>query len=155
QVLYPKSAGLDVHKKTVVVAVITRHDPKDSPIFQTQTFGTMTRDLLELGDWLQERGITHVVMESTGEYWKPVYNLLEDQFTLVVVNAHHVKHVPGRKTDQNDAQWLAQLMTYGLLAASFVPPMGQRELREMTRARATMVKERTALVNRLHKTLES
>jgi len=115
----------------------------------------MTRDLLDLGDWFQARGITHVAMESTGEYWKPVYTLLEDQFVLSVVNAHHVKHVPGRKTDHNDAQWLCQLMTYGLLSASFVPPAGQRELREMTRTRATMVKERTALINRLHRTLES
>ncbi len=155
EVLFPHSAGLDVHKKTVVAAVIIGHDAKNHPLFAVKTFGTMTRDLLELGDWLREHGITHVTMESTGEYWKPVYTLLEDQFTLLVVNAHHVKHVPGRKTDQNDAMWLCQLMTYGLLTASFVPPLGQRELREMTRARATMVKERTALLNRLHRTLES
>ncbi len=155
QVLYPQSAGLDVHKKTVVAAVIIGHDAKGDPLFETKTFATMTRDLLELGDWLQEHGITHVAMESTGEYWKPVYTLLEDQFVLVVVNAHHVKHVPGRKTDHNDAMWLCQLMTHGLLSASFVPPAGQRELREMTRARATMVKERVALLNRLHRTLES
>ena len=82
----------------------------------------MTGNLLELSDWLTEAGITHVAMESTGEYWKPVYNILEDLFTLLVVNAQHVKHVPGRKTDQNDAQWLAQLMTFGLLKASFIPP---------------------------------
>ena len=155
EVLFPHSAGLDVHKKSVVAAVIVGHNAKNHPLFEVKTFGTMTRDLLELGDWLGERGITHVTMESTGEYWKPVYTLLEEQFTLLVVNAHHVKHVPGRKTDQNDAMWLCQLMTYGLLTASFVPPAGQRELREMTRARATMVKERTALINRLHRTLES
>jgi transposase len=94
-------------------------------------------------------------MESTGEYWKPVYNILEEQFELLVVNAHHVKHVPGRKTDVNDAQWLSTLMQQGLLSKSFLPPQGQRELREMTRARAGMVRERTNLVNRLHKTLES
>ena len=102
----------------------------------------MTRDLLQLADWLQEQGVTHVAMESTGEYWKPVYNILEDLFTLFVVNAHHAKNVPGRKTDENDLQWLTQLMTYGLLAKSFIPPQGQRELREMTRARASMVRER-------------
>ena len=95
----------------------------------------MTRDLLALADWLAEHHITHVAMESTGEYWKPVYNLLEDQFTLLVVNAQHVKHVPGRKTDMKDAQWLCKLLTHGLLSPSFIPPQGQRELRELTRAR--------------------
>lgn len=156
QVLFPHSAGLDVHKKTVVAAIPTGElDDQGNDVFERQTFATMTRDLLALGDWLKERGVTHVAMESTGEYWKPVYNILEDQFALLVVNAHHVKHVPGRKTDMKDAEWLAKLMTYGLLKASFIPPEGQRELREMTRARAAMVKERTNLVNRLQKTLES
>jgi transposase len=155
QVRFPHSAGLDVHKKTVVAAVITGQDEAGEPLFDTKTFGTMTADLLALSDWLLERAITHVAMESTGESWKPVYNLLEDPFDLLVVNAHHVKHVPGRKTDQNDAQWLTQLLTYGLLSASFVPPPGQRELREMTRARSAMVKQRTTLINRLQKTLES
>ena len=155
QVLFPHSVGLDVHKKTVVAAYITGQDELGNFVFATRTFGTMTGNLLELSDWLAEAGITHVAMESTGEYWKPVYNILEDLFTLLVVNAQHVKHVPGRKTDQNDAQWLAQLMTFGLLKASFIPPEGQRELREMNRARAAMVKERIALVNRLQKTLES
>jgi transposase len=155
QVLYPHSAGLDVHKKTVVAAYIRGYDEHGDEVYATQTFETMTRDLLAMADWLVEQGITHVAMESTGEYWKPVYNLLEDQFTLLVVNAHHVKHVPGRKTDQNDAQWLAKLMTHGLLSASFIPPPGQRELREMTRARSAMVRERTNLLNRLQKSLES
>jgi transposase len=155
QVLYPHSAGLDVHKKTVVAAYVRDYDAQGNEVYDTKTFDTMTRDLLALADWLQERGILQVAMESTGEYWKPVYNLLEDQFTLLVVNAHHVKHVPGRKTDVNDAQWLAKLLTHGLLTASFIPPAGQRELREMTRARAAMVKERTNLFNRVHKTLES
>lgn len=155
QVQFPNSAGLDVHKKSVVVAYITGQDQVGSFTFQTRTFGTMTADLLEMSDWLQEAGITDVAMESTGEFWKPVYNILEDQFTLLVVNARHVKHVPGRKTDLNDAQWLCQLMSHGLLRASFIPPEGQRELREMTRARASMVKHKSALVNRVHKTLES
>ena len=155
QVLFPHSAGLDVHKKTVVAAYISGSDEQGNLSFVSRTFGTMTADLLEMSDWLQAAGISHIAMESTGEYWKPVYNILEDLLELLVVNASHVKHVPGRKTDQNDAQWLCQLMTFGLLKASFIPPEGQRELREMTRARATMVKERTALVNRLQKTLES
>lgn len=155
QVHYPHSAGLDVHKASVVANVITGRDAKGNEVYEGKRFATMTRDLLELADWLQERGVTHVAMESTGEYWKPVYNILEDLFTLFVVNAHHAKNVPGRKTDENDSQWLAKLMTYGLLSASFIPPQGQRELREMTRARAGMVKERTNLTNRLQKTLES
>ena len=155
QTLYPHSAGLDVHKKTVVAAYITGQDDKGNDVFERQTFATMTRDLLALADWLHQRGVTHVALESTGEYWKPVYNILEDQFTLLVVNAHHVKHVPGRKTDMKDAEWLCKLMTHGLLSASFIPPQGQRELRELTRARSAMVRERTNLVNRLHKTLEA
>lgn len=155
QAIYPNSAGLDVHKKTVVAAYISGYDERGEEIYEAKTFGTMTRDVLALADWLAEHGLTHVAMESTGEYWKPVYNLLEDQFTVFVVNAYHVKHVPGRKTDVNDAQWLSKLMTHGLLAASFVPPPGQRELRELTRARTGMVRERTNLINRLHKALES
>ena len=155
QVRFPHSAGLDVHKASVVANIITGQDEKGNHVYEGKRFGTMTRDLLQLADWLQERGITHVAMESTGEYWKPVYNLLEDIFTIFVVNARHAKNVPGRKTDENDSQWLTQLMTYGLLAASFIPPQGQRELREMTRARASMVRERVNLANRLQKTLES
>lgn len=155
QTLYPHSAGLDVHKRTVVAAYISGQDDKGNDVFERQTFATMTHDLLALADWLTERGLTHVALESTGEYWKPVYNILEDQFTLLVVNAHHVKHVPGRKTDMKDAEWLCKLMTHGLLTASFIPPQGQRELRELTRARSAMVRERTNLVNRLHKTLEA
>ena len=155
QVRFPHAAGLDVHKASVVANVITGQDEKGNPTYEGKRFGTMTRDLLQLADWLQERGVTHVAMESTGEYWKPVFNILEDLFTIFVVNAHHAKNVPGRKTDENDSQWLTQLMTLGLLAASFIPPQGQRELREMTRARASMVRERVNLSNRLQKTLES
>jgi transposase len=155
QVRFPHSAGLDVHKASVVANVITGRDEKGNEVYQGKRFGTMTRDLLQLADWLQEHGVTHVAMESTGEYWKPVYNILEDLCTIFVANAHHVKNVPGRKTDENDAQWLTQIMTYGLVAKSFVPPQGQRELREMTRARASMVRERANLSNRLQKTLES
>lgn len=155
QVRFPHAAGLDVHKASVVANVITGRDEKGNHTYEGKRFGTMTRDLLQLADWLQEHGVTHVAMESTGEYWKPVFNILEDLFTIFVVNAHHAKNVPGRKTDENDSQWLTQLMTYGLLAASFIPPQGQRDLREMTRARASMVRERINLSNRLQKTLES
>ena len=155
QVHYPHSAGLDVHKASIVANIVTGQDDKGNDVYEGKRFATMTRDLLQLADWLQERGVTHVALESTGEYWKPVYNILEDLFTVLVVNPHHVKNVPGRKTDENDSPWLAKLMTYGLLSASFIPPPGHRELREMTRARAGMLKERVNLSNRLQKTLES
>jgi transposase len=155
QVRFPDSAGLDVHKASVVANVIIGYDEKGEEIYEGKRFGTMTCDLLQLADWLQEHRVTHVAIESTGEYWKPVYNILEDLFTAFVVNSHHAKNVPGRKTDDNDSQWLTKLMTFGLLSASFVPPQGQRELREMTRARSSMVRERVNLANRLQKTLES
>jgi transposase len=109
----------------------------------------MTRELLALADWLAEAGITHIAMESTGEYWKPVYNLLEGTFTIILVNAAHVKTVPGRKTDKADARWIAKLMRYGLLQASFIPPAGQRDLRDLTRYRVKLVQERAREVNRV------
>lgn len=121
----------------------------------TRTFATMTADLLALCDWLESQGITHVAMESTGEYWKPIYNILEGHFELLVVNAKHVKNVPGRKTDVKDAEWLAQLLHVGLLKASFVPPAGQREMRDLTRHRSTFIRERATLCNRVQKVLES
>jgi transposase len=154
QVLYTHCAGLDVHKKTVVACLIT-------PALQggwqheTRTFGTMTRDLLALSDWLLTAGCTHVAMESTGEYWKPVFNILEAHFAVLLVNAQHIKAVPGRKTDVKDAQWIAELLQHGLLRASFIPPPAQRELRELTRHRSTFVRERATLVNRVQKVLES
>jgi transposase len=114
----------------------------------------MTRDLLTLSDWLQAGEVSHVAMESTGEYWKPVYNLLEGPFELLVVNAAHIKNVPGRKTDAKDAQWIAELLQHGLLKASFVPPPEQRDLRDMTRHRANFIRERATLVNRVQKLLE-
>jgi len=153
-VLYQRCAGLDVHKKTVVAAC--RYlDEHGELVIKTRTFRTMTRDLLSLLDWLIEIGCTHVAMESTGEYWKPVYNILEGHCELLLVNANHVKNVPGRKTDANDAQWIAQLLQAGLLRASFVPPAGQRELRDLTRHRSNFVRERTNFVNRLQKVLET
>ena len=116
--------------------------------------GTMTADLLELADWLEAGGVTHVAMESTGVYWKPIWNLLESRFTLLLVNAGHIKAVPGRKSDVRDAEWIADLLRHGLLRASFVPDRPARELRELTRYRSALVRERTAEVNRLQKTLE-
>lgn len=153
-VVHTHSAGLDVHKKSVVAAIIVP-DSAGGWHKETRTFGTMTADLLTLSDWLTSQNVTHVALESTGEYWKPVFNVLEANFEVLLVNAQHVKAVPGRKTDVNDAQWLAELLKHGLLRASFVPPEGQRDLRELTRYRTTFVWERATLVNRVHKALES
>lgn len=153
-ILYRCVAGLDVHKKTVV-ATRLRVTPEDTVEQETRTFETTTPDLLQLHDWLLAGSITHVAMESTGDYWKPVYNVLEDSFQLLVVNAQHVHHVPGRKTDVQDSEWLAELLLHGLLKASFVPPPPQRALRELTRYRKTVIEERTRLVNRVQKLLES
>jgi transposase len=154
EIVHTHCAGLDVHKKTVVAALIVP-EPKGGLRKETRTFGAMTPDLLALSDWLMEQGVSHVAMESTGEYWKPVFNILEHNFDVLLVNAQHVKAVPGRKTDIKDAEWIAELLRHGLLKASFVPPLGQRELRELTRYRSTFVKERASLVNRLQKVLES
>jgi transposase len=115
----------------------------------------MTKDLLGLGDWLAQEGCTHVAMESTGVYWKPVYNILEGQFELLVVNAQHLKAVPGRKTDVRDAEWIAELLAHGLLRGSFVPPVEVRELRELTRYRSSVVRDRARTINRLQKVLEA
>jgi transposase len=155
-VVFTHCAGLDVHKKTVMACRVTP-DPTGQQadgIMELQEFGTMTRDLLALADWLAAVGITHVAMESTGEYWRPVYNLLEGDFTVFLVNAAHVKQVPGRKTDKADARWLAKLMRYGLLQASFIPPVEQRDLRELTRYRTKLVQERSREVNRVQGVLE-
>jgi transposase len=154
EVVHTHCAGLDVHKKTVVASIIVS-DPKAGLRKETRTFGTMTSDLLTLSDWLMSNGVTHVAMESTGEYWKPVFNILETNFEVLLVNAQHIKAVPGHKTDVKDSEWLAELLRHGLLKASFVPPLGQRELRELTRYRSTFVRERATLVNRVQKVLES
>jgi transposase len=130
--VHPHCAGLDVHKKTVVAAVSVPN-PTGGWHQETRTFATMTSDLLALSDWLTQSSVTHVAMESTGEYWKPVFNILETNFEVVLVNAQHIKAVPGRQTDVNDAEWLADLLKHGLVKASFVPPAGQRDLRELTR----------------------
>lgn len=154
QVLFNRCAGLDVHKATVVACVmVTAAD--GSVTKEIKTFGTMTRDLLQLGDWLRSHQVSHVAMESTGSYWKPVYNLLEGQAELLVVNAQHIKAVPGRKTDVKDAEWIADLLRHGLLRGSFIPPKPQRELRELVRHRANLVGRRAQVVNEVQRTLES
>jgi transposase len=147
-------AGLDVHKKVIVAAIIV-HQADGIWRQERRSFGSMTADLLALSDWLTTQEVTHVAMESTGEFWKPVFNILENNFEVMVVNAQHISKVPGRKTDQSDAEWIAELLQYGLLRASFIPPLGQRELRELTRYRSSFVRERTNLVNRVQKVLES
>jgi transposase len=155
-VVFTHCAGLDVHKKSIT-ACRSVPDPTGQDregVADLERFGTMTRELLALVDWLTEAGITHVAMESTGEYWKPVYNLLEGSFTVLLVNAAHVKNVPGRKTDKADARWLAKLMRYGLLRASFIPPAGQRDLRDLTRYRTKLIQERAREVNRVQGVLE-
>lgn len=146
-------AGLDVHKETVVVTVRRRQE-NGKVQQQTRTFGTMTEQLIDLGDWLQEQGVTHLAMESTGVYWKPIWNLLEDRFQILLVNAQHIKHVPGRKTDVKDSEWIAQLLQCGLLRGSFVPPTPQRELRELTRQRRQLVHSKASVANRIQKVLE-
>ena len=154
QVVYRRCCGLDVHKKTVVACVlITREDGTVER--QLRTFGTMTGDLLALSDWLDRHGVTHVALESTGVYWQPVYNILEAETrTIVLVNAQHIKAVPGRKTDAKDSEWLADLLRHGLLRASFIPPAPIRELRDLTRYRKTLVQERSREASRLQKILE-
>lgn len=153
-VVYTHCAGLDVHKKTVVACVIT---PNDSGGWhkQIRTFSTMTKDLLNLCDWLTTHGCTHVAMESTGEYWRPVFNILEGNFEVMLVNARHIKAVPGRKTDIKDSQWIAELLQHGLLRPSFIPPVEQRDLRDLTRHRTNFTRERVNLVNRVQKVLEA
>jgi len=153
QVIHERCAGLDVHKKTVTACCIyTRPDGRKEQ--ETRTFGTTTPELSELLVWLQEWGCTHAAMESTGEYWRPVWNILEGHLELLLVNARHIKAVPGRKTDVKDAEWLADLLRHGLLRGSFVPPQEQRELRFLTRQRDNLVRERVRVVNRLQKVLE-
>ena len=146
-------AGLDVHQATVAAAV-RAPGSRGARTQVIQTFGTTTPDLLTLRDWLTAHGVTHVAMESTGVYWKPVYYVLEDSFTLLLVNAAHMRNVPGRKTDVADCAWIAQLLECGLLRGSFVPPPPIRELRDLTRYRKTQLQERTREANRLHKVLE-
>ena len=151
--LIERCAGLDVHKATVT-ACVRVPGPRGTPVQQVHTFRTTAAELLALRDWLEVQGVTHVAMESTGVYWKPVYYTLEDRFTCLLVNAAHLKHVPGRKTDVQDAVWIAQVLEHGLLRGSFVPPPPIRELRDLTRYRKALIEDRAREVNRLHKILE-
>jgi transposase len=152
EVLYPRCAGLDVHKETVVAcARVVRGGAVEAPV---RTFPTTTAGLLALADWLSGQGCTHVVLESTGVYWKPVWHLLAGEFELVLANAAHVRHVPGRKSDVSDARWLADLLAHGLVRGSFVPPPAGQELRDLTRTRKQLVRELAQHTLRIAKVLE-
>ncbi|MDZ4129290.1 MAG: IS110 family transposase, partial [Hydrogenophaga sp.] len=151
-VIYPRCAGLDVHKQTVVAcARVAGNGPLQQEV---RTFATTTSGLLELADWLESLGAEHVAMEATGVYWKPVWHVLDGHFELVRANAAQVKNVPGRKTDVNDAMWLADLLAHCLIRASFVPPVAVQELRTLTRTRKQFVRDRSAHVQRIEKVLE-
>ena len=151
--LVERCCGLDVHQETVVACLLVG-TPWAQPTKEVRTFRTMTRDLEALRDWLREAGVTHVGMESTGVYWRPVYSVLEGCFELIVGNARHIRNVPGRKTDVKDSEWIADLVRHGLIAKSFVPPRPLRELRELLRYRRKLVESQAAERNRLLKLLE-
>jgi len=149
QVLHARCCGLDVHKKSITACVIT---PEGKEI---RTFGAMTEEIIDLANWIESKRCTIVAMESTGVYWKPIYNLLElREIEVLVVNAQHIKIVPGRKTDVKDAEWIADLLQHGLVKGSFIPDREQRELRELTRYRRSLIEERAREVNRMQKVLE-
>jgi len=153
EVLYPHCAGLDVHKETVVACV--RHMVNGTVKREVRTFKTTTKELLALSEWLAAEGCTHIAMEATGVYWKPVWHILSDgDFALVLANAVHVKNVPGRKTDVNDATWLADLLAHGLIRGSFVPDQQTQEMRDLLRTRKQLVREASRHIQRLQKTLE-
>ena len=156
QVLYERCCGVDVHQATVVACV---RSPSargaGRRATEVRTFGTTTSELLAFADWLTTCGVTHVAMESTGVYWRPVFNILESQCTVILVNAEHIKAVPGRKTDVRDCEWIAQLLEHGLLRPSFIPPAPIRDLRDLTRHRTILVQQRAHEVNRVRKLLES
>jgi transposase len=148
-----RGCGLDVHRDSVA-ACVRVPGPRGERAQHVRTFGTTAADLLLLRDWLEAHAVTHVAMESTGVYWKPVYYVLEEAFTCLLVNAAHMKQVPGRKTDVLDCIWIAQLLEHGLLRGSFVPPAAIRELRDLTRHRKVLIQERQRAANRLHKLLQ-
>jgi transposase len=148
-IIIDKGCGLDVHKETVVACVMGSGIKKE-----IRTFSAMTGDLLRMKGWLTDLGITHVAMESTGPYWKPVFNILEDSFEVILANARHIKNVPGRKTDVKDSEWICKLLRSGLLTASFVPPQAIRDLRDLTRYRQKLIQAASAEKNRIQKVLE-
>jgi transposase len=152
--LIERCCGLDVHKATVSACVRVTQRSGGEVKQEVRTFATTTPELLALREWLSEQQVTHVAMEATGVYWKPIYYMLEDGFELLLVNPAHFKQVPGRKTDVADSAWLAQLLEHGLLRSSFVPPAPIRELRDLTRYRKSLTEERTRAANRLHKVLQ-
>jgi transposase len=149
ELVVERGCGLDVHKETVVASIGGKGIKKE-----TKIFGTMTNDLIKLKEWLLSEGITHVAMESTGPYWKPVYNILEDSFEVMLVNARHIKNVPGRKTDVKDSEWLCKLLRNGLIRGSFIPPKHIRQLRDLTRYRSKLNNNIASEKNRLQKYLE-
>jgi transposase len=152
--LIERCCGLDVHKATVSACVRVTQRPGGEVKQEVRTFATTSPELLALREWLSEQRVTHVAMEATGVYWKPIYYVLENDFELLLVNPAHFKQVPGRKTDVADCMWLAQLLEHGLLRSSFVPPAPIRELRDLTRYRKSLTEERTRAANRLHKVLQ-
>src|SRR5215468_11399180 len=152
QVLYPRCCGLDVHKATIAACVLLADGhTKQKHLLRCKT---MTHDLLAFAEWLAGFGVAHVAMESTGVYWKPLWNVLEGRFELLLINAQHFKAVPGRKTDMKDCEWLADLLQHGLIRGSFVPPTATRDLRDLNRNRTILVQQRTAISNRIEKLLE-
>src|SRR5207248_6236927 len=153
-VWYPRCAGLDVHKATVVACLLLTA-PSGKVSREVRTFATTTTGLQALANWLASHGVTHVAMESTGIYWRPVFNLLESRFEVILVNAQHMKAIPGHKTDIKDSQWIAQLLSHGFLKASFIPPKPIRDLRDLVRSRKSLVQERTRAINRVQKVLET
>jgi transposase len=154
KVVYRRCCGLDVHKRTVVACLRTP-GPGGGRRGEIRTFGTTTPELVELADWLRQAKCTHVAMESTGVYWQPVFNLLEESCEVLLVNPHHIKAVPGRKTDVRDSEWIAELLEHGLLRGSFIPPAPIRQLREVTRYRKSLIQARSSEINRVQKVLES
>jgi transposase len=154
EVLYRCCCGIDVHKRRLSAHLLRKGVAGNADLAETRTFGTSTHELLALSQWLAEAGCTHVALESTGVYWKPVFNILEADLEVILANARHIKNVPGRKTDVRDCQWIAQLLQHGLIKASFIPPKEIRELRELTRARKKLIQQRATVVNRIQKTLE-
>lgn len=154
QVVYSVCAGIDVHKRDVKVCLVW-YDGTGQRQQEVRTYSTMTADLLAMADWLRSQQCQAIALESTGVYWKPVFNILESEFELLLVNPRDLKHVPGRKTDVKDCQWIAELLEHGLLKGSFVPPPDIRDLRDMTRYRRRLVQTRAAEVNRVHKLLET
>lgn len=153
EAIIERCCGIDVHKKIIVVCLMIG-GPHEKPTVTIKTFSTMTRDLLACKDWLESEGCTHVALESTGVYWKPVFNILEDSMQIILANARHIKNVPGRKTDVKDCEWIAQLLRHGLIKGSFIPPRPIRELRDLTRYRRKLIQQRSSELNRIQKFLE-